>query len=226
MFTTILLLAAVTGYLLGSLPFGYVVARARGVNIFEVGSKNPGATNVRRVLGRGPGNLVFALDALKGALAVALPVAYFWTRHEVIESVTPLDSGKVLLTVNWAEGAAICGLVGALLGHSFSCFTGFRGGKGVATGAGGFAVLFPVGALIALAVWLLAAVISRYVSVASMLAAISLPVSAFLLHRSGVLVVASALIALLVLVRHRTNLARLVAGTEHKIGHKPAAPKS
>src|SRR3954464_14051604 len=72
-----LTIAAVVGYLLGSLPFGYVVARAKGVNIFEVGSKNPGATNVRRVLGAGPGNLVFALDALKGALATAWPLVYF-----------------------------------------------------------------------------------------------------------------------------------------------------
>src|SRR5829696_9195641 len=72
--STPLLIAAVVGYLLGSLPFGYLVARAKGVNIFQVGSKNPGATNVRRVLGSGPGSLVFALDALKGAIAAAWPL--------------------------------------------------------------------------------------------------------------------------------------------------------
>jgi glycerol-3-phosphate acyltransferase PlsY len=76
-----LLIAAVVGYLLGSLPFGYLVARARGVNIFEVGSKNPGATNVRRVLGSGPGNLVLFLDALKGEVAAALPLIWFWVRE-------------------------------------------------------------------------------------------------------------------------------------------------
>src|SRR3954462_4116965 len=101
-----LLTALVVGYLLGSLPFGYLVARAKGVNIFEVGSKNPGATNVRRCLGSGPGNLVFALDAAKGALA----------------------SGWPLLVPAWREAgqpsvflyAAVVGLVFALAGHSFS----------------------------------------------------------------------------------------------------------
>jgi glycerol-3-phosphate acyltransferase PlsY len=216
---TPLLITAVVGYLLGSLPFGYLVARSRGVNIFEVGSKNPGATNVRRVLGRGPGNLVFALDALKGAVAVALPVIYFWMRHET--AATSTYSGDL------QQSAAIVGLIAALLGHSFSCFTRFRGGKGVATGAGGFAVLFPQGALIALAVWLFAAAASRYVSVASMLAALSLPVSAFFLHRAPVLIAASILIAILVILRHRTNLGRLMAGTESKIGaNKSAPPKS
>lgn len=221
---TPLVITAVVGYLLGSLPFGYLVARSRGVNIFEVGSKNPGATNVRRVLGRGPGNLVFALDALKGAAAVALPIVYFAVRHLSVVSVTTNDAGLVLYTVDWREAAEVTGLVFALLGHSFSCFTGFRGGKGVATGAGGFAVLFSVGVLIAAAVWVLAALVTRYVSLASMLAAISLPISAYFLHRSGVLVGASSLIAIIVILRHRTNLARLAAGTENKIGRKKAAP--
>lgn len=152
---TPLLIVAFVGYLLGSLPFGYLVARAHGVNIFEVGSKNPGATNVRRVLGRGPGNLVFALDALKGAVATFAPWGYYLALRGggSASSLTREDYGYL----------AIAGLVGAFLGHSFSCFTKFRGGKGVATGAGGFAVLFPLGALIALAVWLLAAFGTRYV---------------------------------------------------------------
>jgi acyl phosphate:glycerol-3-phosphate acyltransferase len=216
--STSLLIAAIVGYLLGSLPFGYLVARSRGVNIFEVGSKNPGATNVRRVLGRGPGNLVFALDALKGAAATFAPWAY-----RLVTRGT--DAAPALGAADYGY-LAVAALVGAFLGHSFSCFTRFRGGKGVATGAGGFAVLFPPGVLIALIVWLLAALVTRYVSVASMLAAISLPISAYALHRPIVLVVASVLIAALVIVRHRANLARLAAGTEHKIGHRPAEPKS
>lgn len=219
-----LLITAVIGYLLGSLPFGYLVARSRGVNIFEVGSRNPGATNVRRVLGRGPGNLVFALDALKGATAVALPLVYFWARH-----ASALRTGAAtasLYSANVQESAAVVGLIAALLGHSFSCFTRFRGGKGVATGAGGFAVLFPLGALVALAVWLLAAAVTRYVSVASILAAFSLPVSAFFFGQAPVLIVASGLVFLLVVVRHRANLVRLAAGTENKIGANSATPKS
>ncbi|PTX90764.1 glycerol-3-phosphate 1-O-acyltransferase PlsY [Opitutus sp. ER46] len=215
---TPLLLAAVVGYLLGSLPFGYLVARAHGVNIFEVGSKNPGATNVRRVLGSRAGNMVFALDAVKGALATAAPWAYWYLSREATPGST---LGPLSLT-----NLEAAGLVGAFLGHSFSCFTRFRGGKGVATGAGGFAVLFPLGVLIALVVWLLSLAICRYVSVSSMLAAIALPVAAFFLGQPGIILGASVLIAVLVVVWHRTNLARLAAGTESKVGQKPAAPKS
>jgi glycerol-3-phosphate acyltransferase PlsY len=213
-----LLIAAAVGYILGSLPFGYLVARSRGVNIFEVGSKNPGATNVRRVLGSGPGNLVFTLDALKGAAATFAPWGY-WLATRSRAGAGGLDSSAYIYL-------AVAGLIGAFLGHSFSCFTRFRGGKGVATGAGGFAVLFPEGALIALLVWLLSAGVTRYVSVASMLAAISLPVSAFILHKTGVVIGATVLVAILVVVRHRANLSRLAAGTESRIGQKPSAPKS
>ena len=227
-------MAAVVGYLLGSLPFGYLVARSKGVNIFEVGSRNPGATNVRRVLGRGPGNLVLALDALKGAVAVLwtvfLPGA--GTSRVVSDESLSLGSTLVIPTeVVHASASAnglytgIAGLVGALLGHSFSCFTKFKGGKGVATGAGGFAVLFPSGALVALIVWSLTAAISRFVSLASMLAAISLPVAAIVFGKPPVLVGVSAAIALFVILRHRTNLSRLLAGTESKIG-QPRPPQS
>lgn len=219
-----LLITAIVGYLLGALPFGYLVARSRGVNIFEVGSRNPGATNVRRVLGRGPGNLVFALDALKGAAAVAVPTIFIWMRHAA--AVRAAGGPTTLYAIDAQQTAAVVGLVAALLGHSFSCFTGFRGGKGVATGAGGFAVLFPEGALIALAVWLLCAALTRYVSVASMIAAFSLPVSAFFLGQSGILIIASGLVTLLVVARHRANILRLAAGTESKIGGKPETPKS
>jgi glycerol-3-phosphate acyltransferase PlsY len=124
---TPILIAAVVGYLLGSLPFGYLVARAKGVNIFEVGSKNPGATNVRRVLGSGPGHLVFALDALKGATATA------WSLFHVqwsTENGAPTSFGISFATGQVPEiYAAVAGLVGALIGHSFSIFTHFRGGK-------------------------------------------------------------------------------------------------
>lgn len=204
---TPLLIAAVVGYLLGALPFGYLVARAKGVNIFEVGSKNPGATNVRRVLGSGPGNLVLFLDALKGAVASGWPLFLVTPEHQLATGIT--------------------GLVASILGHSFSCFTGFRGGKSVATGAGGFLMVFPVGMGIAFAVFVLTLAIFRYVSLGSMLGALALPVSALVLHRPAVLVVVSALIALFVIVRHRTNISRLLAGTESRIGQKAAAtPKS
>ena len=211
---TTLLLAVAAGYLLGALPFGYLVARAKGVNIFEVGSKNPGATNVRRVLGNGPGNVVLFLDAAKGALAVAL----FPFIHLVGPQYCPFDADGLLIL-------ELVGLVASVLGHSFSCFTGFRGGKGVATGAGGFAVLFPWGALIALGVFMACLAVSRFISLSSILAAITLPISAYSLHRSPLLVGVSVVIALFVILRHRANIGRLLAGTENKIGQKkPASP--
>src|SRR5688572_1106036 len=208
-----ILIASLVGYLLGSLPFGYLIARAKGVNIFEVGSKNPGATNVLRVLGKGPGNLVLFLDALKGAVASGLALLWFWNRNGAFTYE--------------GEMVAIAGVVSALLGHSFSCFTHFKGGKGVATGAGGFLVVFPVGMLIAIAVWIAAALLTRYVSLASMLGAVSLPITALIMQRSTVLITVTALIAVFVIFRHRANISRLLSGTESKIGQKAApAPVS
>src|SRR5438874_3515704 len=99
-----LLIAAVVGYLLGALPFGYLVARARGVNIFEVGSKSPGATNVRRSVGSGPGNLVFVLDALKGAIATGWPLIFF---ADGGPSVT--GEGGAPLWLSWPKGIAVAG---------------------------------------------------------------------------------------------------------------------
>ena len=125
-----LIISVIVGYLLGSLPFGYLVARSKGVNIFEVGSKNPGATNVRRVLGAGPGNLVFFLDALKGAAAAG------WAL--LAHTAFSLDLEPAWLVVDGSnrrhglDSAGVAGLISALLGHSFSCFTN-SGRKGVAT---------------------------------------------------------------------------------------------
>ncbi len=214
-----LLIVAVVGYLLGSLPFGYLVARAKGVNIFEAGSKNPGATNVRRVLGSGPGNLVLGLDALKGFLAVAF--GYF---HASFDGVAPRS-----MSFDYSTDAnltrPVIALIAAMLGHSFSCFTGFRGGKGVATGAGGLLLLFPEGAGIALVVWALVALAFRYASLASIIAAATLPVTAFFLHRSALLIGVSAAVAVFVAIRHRANISRLLDGTESKMGRgKSEAP--
>jgi glycerol-3-phosphate acyltransferase PlsY len=119
---------------------------------------------------------------------------------------------------------AIIGLIAAILGHSFSCFTKFRGGKGVATGAGGFAVLFPLGAGIALGVFLATLAISRYVSLSSILAAASLPFAAFAFKAGSPMISISAMVAAFVIYRHRANLLRIRAGTESKVGRKkPAA---
>jgi glycerol-3-phosphate acyltransferase PlsY len=191
---------AAVGYLLGSLPFGYWVAKAYGTDIFSAGSKSSGATNVGRVLGKPAGLTVFALDALKGVVAAGWPSLLLAPSHEVFN---------------------LAGLVGALVGHSFSCFTRFRGGKGVATGAGGFLVLMPLVTLIGAVVWILCLLVTRYVSLASLMAAFTLPVASVCFHRPLLLTVISALIAIFVGVRHRANIGRLLAGTENRWRSKP-----
>jgi glycerol-3-phosphate acyltransferase PlsY len=212
------ILVAAIGYLLGALPFGYLVARAKGVNIFEVGSKNPGATNVRRVLGKGPGNLVFALDFLKGSLAsswaLMAPTAGFYC------DIPELGLDFAIAGETWVH-VGVAGLIGAMVGHSFSCFTKFKGGKGVATGAGGILVIIPVSALIAAAVWLVVFLLGRYVSLASILAAASLPLTVWLRDRPPLVIVLTALIALFVIIRHRENIKRLLNGTENRFVNKP-----
>lgn len=211
---------ALLGYLLGSLPFGYLVARAKGVNIFEVGSRNPGATNVRRVLGAGPGNLVLTLDALKGAVAASWALLSFTaaTINYAVDDSALAEAGTVT-GENWVA-LGVTGLIAALIGHSFSCFTKFRGGKGVATSMGGLIVLMPMATLIAGAAWLGVFLTSRYVSLASIMAAVVLVVAAYFLKLSGVLVGVAVAVAAFVILRHRSNIVRLLNGTENRFVKK------
>ena len=219
-----LIIAAVVGYFLGALPFGYLVARSRGINIFEHGSKNPGATNVRRVCGKGPGNLVFALDALKGAVAAGWPLLMRWYEfQEIRDAGNAVTSPSTPFRLELYIVAAVVGLIAALIGHSFSCFTRFKGGKGVATASGGFLVLMPLPLLCGLGVWLATFYTTRYVSLASMLAAIALPIAAFFFKQPNLLIGLAGLIAVFVVLRHRTNVVRLLNGTESKFVKKSAA---
>lgn len=190
--------ALLAGYLIGSLPFGYWVARARGVDILKVGSGNPGATNVKRVVGPAAGNVVFILDFLKGVLAVS------WVR------VLPAAAENAWIVLS------ILGLVGAILGHSFSLFLRFRGGKGVATTVGGMVTLMPVATLIAILVWLLIFFLTRYVSLASIGLAVALPIARLLSGGLDLLFGFAALLSLFVIFRHRGNIRRLLAGQEHR----------
>ncbi len=212
--------AAILGYLLGSLPFGYLVARSKGVNIFEVGSRNPGATNVRRALGAGPGNLVFALDVLKGAFAASWALLSFTaaTVNYAVDDSALAETGMVT-GASWVA-LGVTGLIAALLGHSFSCFTKFRGGKGVATSMGGLIVLMPLATLVAGVAWLAVFLTSRYVSLASIMAAVVLVAAAYFLKLSGVLVGVAAAVAAFVILRHRTNIVRLLNGTENRFVKK------
>jgi len=194
--------SAAVGYLLGSLPFGFWVARAHGVDIFKVGSGNPGATNVKRTLGAKAGNTVLALDVAKGAIATAWPLL-------------PMVAAPAATTL------ALIGVVGAVLGHSFSIFTRFRGGKGVATAAGGLLVLAPVACAIAAATWVVALYVFRYVSLASILAAAAAITASWLLPHHVASSVIVSLLAGFVIVRHHENIKRLLSGTENKWSRKP-----
>ena len=203
----IVLGAVVVGsYLIGSIPFGYLAGRCKGVDIRDFGSGNIGATNVLRVLGKRWGIPVFICDAAKGLLAVW--VSMWGVRHV---GVTPLS----------AEMVGIVGAVSCIVGHNFTCWLGFKGGKGVATSAGVLIGLMPVEALIVVTVWAIVFLISRYVSLASLMAAVSLPISLLFAvgphgARSSPLFYFSLLISALVVWRHRANVQRLIAGTENR----------
>jgi len=212
-----LLLAAVAGYFLGALPFGWLIARKFGVNIFEHGSKNPGATNVKRVLGgmfgkkgKRAGDLAFFLDALKGAVAAGWPLI-----------AVAADCACDEVATIWMQ---ITGLVFALIGHSFSCFTRFKGGKGVATSAGGLIVLLPFPTLVALVLWVVVFQISRYVSLASIVASVALPAAAWLFGSPTAFAILATVLGVFVIARHRSNIVRLCNGTENKFVKKPAEP--
>ncbi len=208
-----LLISAVIGYLLGSLPFGYLVARARGVDIFKAGSGNPGATNVKRVLGAKAGHTVYVLDFLKGAVAASWPWAWQATRGPIFGAGAPLDAHQAF---DVAMPFCIAGLAAAVIGHTFSIFTGFRGGKGVATASGGLVVLMTWPLLVGAVIWLGVFSIWRYVSLASILGTLAVVVTAWALGLPSALKIVATLVGAWVLLRHESNIRRLLAGTEHK----------
>lgn len=194
------LLSLLAGYLIGSVSFAVLICRARGVDIFRTGSGNPGATNVMRTLGKPAGYACFLLDAFKGIAAVLLAFGL----------ATQLGGGPKL--------AGIIALCGAILGHSFSVFLRFRGGKGVATTVGGLLALLPPVMLVGALVWLVVFFPFRYVSLASLALGVSLPVSALFFYDDPRVLVFCLLLTVLIVVRHRSNIQRLLKGTENRAG--------
>ena len=194
-------LATVAAYLLGSIPFGWLVGMSRGVDVRKIGSGNIGATNVVRALGRKAGALVFALDAAKGIAAVAVIPKCVFTLGGSLPSWAPL-----------VLAAAV------IVGHSFPVFLGFKGGKGVSTGLGIAIALVPHTAAIALAIWIVAFVATRYVSVSSIVAALFVAGGAWEFDpKAGVAVLSAvSVLALLVVAKHRSNIVRLAKGTENR----------
>lgn len=214
------ILVAVAGYLLGSIPTGYLVGRAKGVDIRTVGSKNMGATNVLRVLGKGPGILVLVVDALKGFAAVGLIVHCYPALNEWLPRLFPAEGiADSSARLNFGIVAGIF----AVLGHNYTCWLGFKGGKGIATSAGVFFALAPLAAGLALIAWLIALALTRYVSVASIVSAVVLPTVVWFTQESLVLRLVTIAIGLLAIVKHKTNIERLRNGTERRFGEKTDA---
>ena len=198
-----LLLTALGAFLLGSIPTGYLVARAKGVDIRQHGSGNIGATNVFRTLGKPLGVFVFMVDALKGFAVVWL-------------------AGRFGGASDWA---GIIAAVAVIAGHNYTPWLGFKGGKGIATSAGVLLALMPWAVLCIAIVWFVVFKVSRYVSLASISAATALPLAVAALWSAGCggngpLLGFSVLISALAIWRHRTNIQRLRAGTESRFEGK------
>ena len=195
--------AILFGYLAGSVPFAFLLARRAGIDVRVAGSGNVGAANVLRTTGTGRAIAVMALDVAKGAAAVA---------------IAQLTTGGAALAA--ATGAA------AVVGHIYPVWLRFHGGKGVAVAAGVFSVLAPLATLVAAGVFLVIVWSTRYVSLGSIAATVALPGAAYLSGDSGPVIGTASGAAALILFRHRANLRRLRAGTERRLGRRagPSAP--
>ena len=201
---------ALVSYLLGSIPAGYIAGRIAGIDIRHAGSGNIGATNITRVLGKRYGYPVFIVDFLKGLMAVSMSIL-------IEKRAQPVSAPTELF--------GIVAAISCVIGHAFPVWLSFKGGKGVATSMGALFGLMPFVALIGIAVWVITFEVTRYVSVASMTAALAVPISIWILmplKQTGgaVLLYFSICLAALVIFRHRSNLSRLVRGTEPRFKRK------
>jgi acyl phosphate:glycerol-3-phosphate acyltransferase len=196
--------AALLAYLLGSIPTGYLAGRLRGVDIRQSGSGNIGATNVMRVLGKPAGIIVLIIDGLKGYAACA------WVADLVLRWF-PTHAGEDM-ALRITAGLA------AILGHNFTCWLKFRGGKGIATSAGVLAALVPGALIIIVAIWALVFAFTRYVSLASIAASFALPFATWITQRNLSLTFVTSAMAALAIYKHRSNIQRLLHGTEHRFG--------
>ena len=213
--TTALILAALTGYLCGALPFGYWAGKLKGIDIRQHGSGNIGATNVIRVLGKPIGIPVFLLDMMKGWLPVFLAAKW----------MTATGAGAEMIST-----AKVIGGFSAVLGHMYTFWLSFKGGKGIATTAGVLLGMSLAGFFGGWAAWLVVFFASKYVSLASIAAAVSVPSSmALVMWREGkwdlVMLSFGVVVMVLAIWKHRSNIQRLLAGTENRAGAKkqPAA---
>lgn len=205
---------ALAAYFLGSIPTGYLVARSRGMDIRTFGSGNIGATNVFRALGKRAGTLVLLIDLMKGYVAVVV------VSRLMTFSLLPGAEGPT------REMLAITAGICAVLGHNYTCWLGFKGGKGIATSAGVILAWVPAALLIIAGIWLFVLAVSRYVSLASIAAALFLPAAIWLTRGSPRMIIIGIILGALAVYKHRTNIERLCKGTEHRLGAKRAPSTS
>jgi glycerol-3-phosphate acyltransferase PlsY len=212
-----LCLVIVAAYLVGGIPFGYVIGRLKGIDIREHGSGNIGATNVLRTLGKAWGLSCFALDFAKGLLPVLLSRAF-------------QVSGASATTQTMSDLLPLLVVVATVAGHIWTPYLRFKGGKGIATSAGAITAIAPLPVLCALLVWAIALGFFRMVGLASVCAAAALPLAAVLLSALQVgaptdtpVLVLLIVIGVLAIIRHRANIQRILKGTEPKIGQKKAS---
>jgi acyl phosphate:glycerol-3-phosphate acyltransferase len=213
----------VVAFVLGSIPFGLWLGRIwKGIDVRSHGSGNLGATNVYRVLGPAPGIIVLLLDAGKGVAAVLL-AHLIMSGGAAVSAPAAAGTAGAAAAIDWP---GILALIGAVLGHSFTPFARFHGGKGVAAAAGAWGALAPAPLAVALGIWILLFAVRRIVSLASITAAVALPIATFALRPrpwadpvAWLAVVTCALIVL----RHRSNLSRMMRGSEKPLDlHGPA----
>ena len=196
---------ALLAYLLGSIPTGFLVARAKGIDIRTVGSGNIGATNAFRVLGKSAGTFVLLTDFLKGLVACGV-VPWIW-----------FHSGEF---AHVRVGPEIVAGVCAVLGHNYTIWLGFKGGKGIATSAGVLTALVPWSLLTILSVWIILFLLTRYVSVGSLAASATLPFATWVYYRNWTLTLVTGAMGVLAIYKHRSNIQRLLNGTEARFASK------
>jgi glycerol-3-phosphate acyltransferase PlsY len=201
-----LVLTVLLAYLAGSIPTGFLVAKARGIDIRKLGSGNIGATNVFRILGRAAGIFVLLADALKGVVPVVVLAPLFCT----LSQPDPSRHTRELFAI--ASGLS------AILGHNYTCWLNFRGGKGIATSAGVLLGLVPWSLAIIFGIWLLVFAATRFVSLASICASFTLPFAALITKESWTVVGVTAAMAALAIFKHKSNIKRLIEGTESRFG--------
>jgi glycerol-3-phosphate acyltransferase PlsY len=213
------ILTALGAYLLGSIPSGFLVAKAKGIDIRNAGSGNIGATNAMRVLGKPAGIFVLAMDALKGY------VACFFLPPPIYDWLIPHFSGFFIwfrdMPVEFQTSFYVLAGIFAVLGHNYTCWLKFKGGKGIATTAGVFLALAPWALLVALVVFILAVLLTKYVSVGSIAAAVALPATVWIMSPQNLFLgVVTTALGALAIYKHKSNIQRLMAGTENRLGKK------